>query len=399
MLSSIEHEGEEYVVTSIYKMCFEESQVETLVLPTQLERIGDVYESFLHEGLGKLVSLEIDESAPYYKTIDGVLYGCLEKDPHKLSLLYIPCCKKGTLTLESNVTTVDDLYGTHNNGIREIIIDTQYPNFVKFRKGFTFHFPKLEKVTLKKSSDSYSYIGDLLVDHEHTAVFYPTNLTGSYELPKCITSIASHCFAHTKLTEIKLHNNLTSIKWRAFAKSAIETINIPDTVTSMEIGIFSGCGNLKSIHLPANMQEIPDNMFRECKNLQNIDIPESVIKIGSHALDLASLEWTALIMKEDSHSVVTIHNAKENVEIADLSQYDKRTKIEWNYTETKEQQECQWVDELKKATSTGTISKEDKEALYKLGQHMRKTTRDIDFDIDSAIYNVNKSKKRGSFAI
>ena len=167
----------------------------------------------------------------------------------------------------------------------------------------------------------------------------------------------------------------------------------------MEIGIFSGCGNLKSIHLPANMQEIPDNMFRECKNLQNIDIPESVIKIGSHALDLASLEWTALIMKEDSHSVVTIHNAKENVEIADLSQYDKRTKIEWNYTETKEQQECQWVDELKKATSTGTISKEDKEALYKLGQHMRKTTRDIDFDIDSAIYNVNKSKKRGSFAI
>ena len=98
MLSSIEHEGEEYVVTSIYKMCFEESQVETLVLPTQLERIGDVYESFLHEGLGKLVSLEIDESAPYYKTIDGVLYGCLEKDPHKLRLLYIPCCIKGTLT-------------------------------------------------------------------------------------------------------------------------------------------------------------------------------------------------------------------------------------------------------------------------------------------------------------
>jgi len=70
------------------------------------------------------------------------------------------------------------------------------------------------------------------------------------------------------------------------------------------------------------------------------------------------------------------------------------TKIEWIYTETKEQQEQQWRDEVTKATMSGNISEEDRKALYLLGEHMRKQKNDMDFDIDNALYQINKLKKR-----
>lgn len=65
--------------------------------------------------------------------------------------------------------------------------------------------------------------------------------------------------------------------------SSLETITIPDSVTSIGISAFENCKNLKQVKLPSNLQEIYDYAFDDCAALTEISIPDSVTRIGKAA--------------------------------------------------------------------------------------------------------------------
>ncbi len=84
-------------------------------------------------------------------------------------------------------------------------------------------------------------------------------------------------------------------------KTVTELI-VPDYVTSISSGAFSGCNTIESVTLPTmaipfvpknNLRTvvinagdtIPSDAFANCKNLVNITIPNSVTKFGSHAFN------------------------------------------------------------------------------------------------------------------
>lgn len=71
----------------------------------------------------------------------------------------------------------------------------------------------------------------------------------------------------------------------AFANSAITSIAIPDSVTSIGTYAFSECEMLETAVLGNGIRVIPERMFGRCQNLKSINIPDGVVDIGDRAFE------------------------------------------------------------------------------------------------------------------
>ena len=89
----------------------------------------------------------------------------------------------------------------------------------------------------------------------------------------------------TALTGISIGDCVTSIENYAFKGTSIESVKIPDSVTTFGSSLFYDCLNLKHVVLPAGLTQIYDSMFRGCEALQSIDIPKGVTRFGDFAFD------------------------------------------------------------------------------------------------------------------
>lgn len=63
----------------------------------------------------------------------------------------------------------------------------------------------------------------------------------------------------------------------------VESVTIPDSVTSIGPIVFDGCVNLASITIPDGVTEIGDLAFQCCTSLTSIIIPKKVASIGDNA--------------------------------------------------------------------------------------------------------------------
>ena len=76
---------------------------------------------------------------------------------------------------------------------------------------------------------------------------------------------------------------VTKIRRLAFSAANIESIVIPDSVTTIEYDAFKECTSLKSVTLPDSITTIESGTFYACTALTDIAIPDSVTEIGSSA--------------------------------------------------------------------------------------------------------------------
>ena len=89
----------------------------------------------------------------------------------------------------------------------------------------------------------------------------------------------------TALTGVQIGECVTSLESYAFTKTSIESVKIPDTVTSFGSSLFYDCLKLKHVVLPEGLTQIYDSMFRGCESLHSIDIPDGVTRFGDYAFD------------------------------------------------------------------------------------------------------------------
>ena len=118
----------------------------------------------------------------------------------------------------------------------------------------------------------------------------------SVTMPNTITTIGDDAFNNcSSLETINFSSNLTEIGENAFyACGQLTTVNIPNSVSYIGEGAFSSCYLLTSISLPNNLQNIADETFKNCQSLTNISIPDNVSSLGSNAFqncyNLTSIE-------------------------------------------------------------------------------------------------------------
>ena len=80
----------------------------------------------------------------------------------------------------------------------------------------------------------------------------------------------------SSIVKIVVHEGITHIGYRCFADcSALETVELPQSLEVIGGGAFSGCG-FKGITLPQGLVSIEGSAFDSCTSLEAIVIPDSV---------------------------------------------------------------------------------------------------------------------------
>lgn len=102
----------------------------------------------------------------------------------------------------------------------------------------------------------------------------------------------SSCENSSVIESITLPDTITSLNRFVFMNMTnLKSINIPANCTSVGTGLLQGCTSLTDVKFDAKVTEIPDQMFYQCSSLKSFDIPDTATKIGNYAFaDCPSLE-------------------------------------------------------------------------------------------------------------
>ena len=81
----------------------------------------------------------------------------------------------------------------------------------------------------------------------------------------------------------------------------LESVALPESLTTLGIRAFGGCQSLKTIKIPSKVTAIPDRCFVYCSSLESVTIPEGVTTIGSYAFQ--SCKLNALTLPESLETI------------------------------------------------------------------------------------------------
>ena len=109
-------------------------------------------------------------------------------------------------------------------------------------------------------------------------------------IPNSVTSIGAGAFSGCSgLTSVEIPNSVTSIGESAFSScSGLTSIEIPNSVTSIRKGTFYHCTSLTSIEIPNSVTSLGDRAFSGCSNLTSVEIGNNVTSIGISAFSSCS---------------------------------------------------------------------------------------------------------------
>lgn len=146
--------------------------------------------------------------------------------------------------------------------------------------------------------------------HVYATSFTPANATA---LKKITTGVATvlcgvSCKGLPALEEVVIDNALTELGWNCFDAcvslktvtikegtklsriaqqvfircAALESFEMPETITSLGSDVFNGCASLKTVTWASSITSIPNSTFNGCTSLV-FEIPSQITSIGSSA--------------------------------------------------------------------------------------------------------------------
>lgn len=120
----------------------------------------------------------------------------------------------------------------------------------------------------------------------NNAVF-PNSAVTSVTIPDSVTSIPDAAFVNcSELTNISIPNSVTYIGLSAFSScTSLKSITLPSSLSSISEALFFDCSQLTTIQIPDSVSSIQAYAFYTCRNLKTIRIPVSVTSIGDYAFD------------------------------------------------------------------------------------------------------------------
>ena len=110
-----------------------------------------------------------------------------------------------------------------------------------------------------------------------------TGALETFDIPSTVTSIGDEAiYEQPNLKFVSLPDGLTYLGKGNFAGCGLEEIMIPSTLTSISGSTFTNCP-LKTVEIPNSVTEIGGYAFYGCEKLESVDIPDSVTSIGEYA--------------------------------------------------------------------------------------------------------------------
>lgn len=137
-------------------------------------------------------------------------------------------------------------------------------------------------------------------DQTRLVSYPPAAPATTFDIPSTVTSLADYCFCSSKLTQVNIPESVTWMDMNVFRNcKELESVDLPDGITHMGINVFGSCSNLTSVHLPASLDTLPNSTFSYCTKLTTVTVPRNVSCISTQAF-LGDESLKSVIIEEGS---------------------------------------------------------------------------------------------------
>ncbi len=199
-----------------------------------------------------LESFNVSQDNEYYTSVDGVLFN---KD--KTTLMLYPSGKSGKYVVPAGVTKINDSAFNNCDGLT--VVDLSKCANLEYIGDNAFNScSNIETIDFSQCP-KLSYIGE--------GVFYDCINLETVNFEKC--------------------TNLETIGNRAFQNTAVSSLELPESIKTIDNGAFSSCSKLTIVNFEecTNLETIGDSAFYNCDSLTEIDL--------SNCTNLSAIEYNA----------------------------------------------------------------------------------------------------------
>lgn len=226
---------------------------------------------------------------------------------------FLNCASLESVTFGPNVKNfgynAQGKYNTFNGcaNLKEINLPAE---MVKIPDGFFAGLQKLETLTLPEKLEELG-----------AEAFYNCPMLTTVTIPATLRTIGDAAFASctslktvifeegstllilpkamfaecTSLASVKLPAGLIEIGDSAFARTALTTIELPETLEEIGVTAFFECKNLTALTLPDTVLRIGNQAFANCSELAELDLNDGIKAIGTLAFANCSKLTTVTI--------------------------------------------------------------------------------------------------------
>lgn len=245
---------------------------------TTINAINDIFLSPFRVNSGdptpKLANITVYGANSTYESPYGI-NAIIEKSTHKL----IFGCKNTTIPISVLSIGSNAFYSCE--GLTEILIPD---NVTTIGQAAFSHCTGLESIVLPAN------LTDLPAN-----IFETCTSLESVDLPEGLLRIGNYAFTEcSSLKQITLPQSLIEIVEEAFCTSGLETITIPNGITTINSCTFESCENLKVVRLPNTLKTIDSGAFYRCYSLKSLDLPDSLTTINYEAFYHSGLQKVSL---------------------------------------------------------------------------------------------------------
>ena len=332
-----------YPVTAIAEKAFQLNKtVRSFTIGSKIRSIG----SCAFARCASLTNIYVDRANPYYQSIDGVLYSgdgkTLLSYPTAKAYSSYPVAsgtetigeyaffhsKVQTIFLPDTVSTIGDYAFYYAGELSSINFPTALTSigdsaFFACQSLTAVDIPatitqigesawaactSLPAITVAAENPNYTAVDGVLYTKDMTVLkVYPFAKSGvTFTVPDSVVELEAYAFAYTGMQSIdgcaslraigdSAFYSCTALKSlpdapkletigeRAFFHSKVQTIFLPDTVSTIGDYAFYYAGELSSINFPTALTSIGDSAFFACQSLTAVDIPATITQIGESA--------------------------------------------------------------------------------------------------------------------
>lgn len=199
-------------------------------------------------------------------TIDGIVYRVTSVDPKELSVRSCPNkYLEGAVTIPQTISYKGNVFNVTS-------IDG-------------YAFDKCTLITRITLPEGLRQIDE--------SAFANCESVTSVNLPSSLQAIGTAAFENTQLTSLTIPENVTTLGAGAFSgMGSLEEITINGQVTDLQTLMFRNCTNLKKVTFPASLETIGDGAFTNCPALEEIAFHGTSILLSGNALSNATFNGT-----------------------------------------------------------------------------------------------------------
>lgn len=266
---------------------YDHQKLKTLTIPSTVTTVGD-------RAFGHLISLEtLVWGVANGSGVSSTAFDSARSNNHTE---YDPdtgyYCDL-TVTIKNTVATLPvGLFGEQNYRVVSVTFEngsilTEAPNF-----GYMYN-SRLASLSLPASiktipEGAYRYCDALAsvtlneglveIGKEAFKAEYSLSLLTSLTLPSTLETIGERAFYYSKITSLDFPASLREIGKEAFAYSELTAAHLPAGATTLGDGVFA-YSKVAAVTLPTEAFALPKNAFLDCKGITEIVIPDSVTSI------------------------------------------------------------------------------------------------------------------------